>query len=258
MRVSWMIAIIVLSMMGCTSDPAWYRQSGTTPVPLSAVRDREAELSQLRTETATARVTAAKKEAEVLELRGTVTSLRRDTTELHQTVGDLRRAQQASVAELAALRKEREQLLHTKNEEQWKSLQEALATLTKDLEQVKQGLAAGTMHEVAPGNQSSPAVPLQQGLLDVPLDRFPATLAMVNPSLSMRKAGVGSQLRVINALAELTPLSHRIVQSGDTLLGIAKEAGVSVERLRRANHLQTDRLTVGQWLSVPAPMPPVQ
>lgn len=43
-----------------------------------------------------------------------------------------------------------------------------------------------------------------------------------------------------------------IVKSGDTLIGIAGRFGVSVKALRSANNLTTDRIKVGQKLTIPA------
>ena len=42
------------------------------------------------------------------------------------------------------------------------------------------------------------------------------------------------------------------VRSGDTLMRIAKQHGVTVKALRSANSLRTDQIKVGQKLKIPA------
>ena len=42
------------------------------------------------------------------------------------------------------------------------------------------------------------------------------------------------------------------VKSGDNLIKIAQQFGVTVRALRSANNLTTDRITVGQTLKIPA------
>ncbi len=51
------------------------------------------------------------------------------------------------------------------------------------------------------------------------------------------------------------PADTYVVRRGDTLFGIARERGVSVEQLRRWNRLSGNRIRVGQRLIVSAPNP---
>lgn len=44
------------------------------------------------------------------------------------------------------------------------------------------------------------------------------------------------------------------VRSGDTLWGLARNGGVSVEELKAANNLKSDNIWVGQQLVIPAPV----
>ncbi len=243
---------LTFSIMGCASEPVWYKQSGTSAVP--AVRDREAELAQLRADIATARIIGAKKEAELQELRRTVAGLRQDATTLHQTMAELRRAQEASAAETAALRKEREQLLHTKSDEQLNSLRDLVSTLTKDLEQLKQGLAAGAMSGAVPENQPSSAVPLRQGFLG-PLDQSEIILSEGRPSLSMRRVGRGGRLRMAGTLDGSGGSSPRIAEFDGSVHSIAKEAGMS---MRHGNPSIDNHVTPNFWSLTPALLPPVQ
>jgi LysM repeat protein len=52
------------------------------------------------------------------------------------------------------------------------------------------------------------------------------------------------------------PESSYIVKSGDTLTAIAKTHGVTIDGIRAANNLRTDRILVGQRLKIPAPANP--
>lgn len=49
-----------------------------------------------------------------------------------------------------------------------------------------------------------------------------------------------------------------VVKSGDNLTKIARQFGVTVEALRRANQLRTDRIKVGDKLKIPAPAAPAR
>jgi LysM repeat protein len=89
-----------------------------------------------------------------------------------------------------------------------------------------------------------------------------------NPGLNPTKMRIGQKLNIPAATvaaataptaaspttASLTTPSADTykVKSGDVLLKIAKEHGVSVKALRAANHLTTDRIRVGQTLQIPA------
>jgi LysM repeat protein len=43
-----------------------------------------------------------------------------------------------------------------------------------------------------------------------------------------------------------------VVKSGDTLVKIARQNHITLRELRAANNLKTDRITVGQKLTIPA------
>ncbi|HYR09048.1 MAG TPA: LysM peptidoglycan-binding domain-containing protein, partial [Longimicrobium sp.] len=44
--------------------------------------------------------------------------------------------------------------------------------------------------------------------------------------------------------------SH-VVQAGETLFGIARRYGVTVEAIRRANQMETDQVRTGQRIVIP-------
>ncbi len=87
-----------------------------------------------------------------------------------------------------------------------------------------------------------------------------------NPGVDSRKLKLNQKLNIpaattteagstSGAASNATPESGGTtytVKSGDNLTRIAKRFGVSVSALRTANHLQTDRLTVGKKLTIPA------
>lgn len=54
----------------------------------------------------------------------------------------------------------------------------------------------------------------------------------------------------VNQAASLA--THHTVQAGDTLLGLARSNGVSMEAIRKANNMDTDVVKLGQKLVIPA------
>ena len=52
------------------------------------------------------------------------------------------------------------------------------------------------------------------------------------------------------AIAAATKRMH-VIQSGENLWKIARKYKVSVEAIRKANHLETDKLRVGKQLIIP-------
>ena len=88
-----------------------------------------------------------------------------------------------------------------------------------------------------------------------------AQLRVLNPGRSEQVAP-GQRLRLSGAAAEtaaqqpaavpLPRLSTHTVQPGDTLFNISRRFGVTVEQLRRLNHLTSDHVKLGQRLVVQA------
>jgi membrane-bound lytic murein transglycosylase D len=54
----------------------------------------------------------------------------------------------------------------------------------------------------------------------------------------------------VKTLADSPKLSTHIVQPGDTLFSIARRFGLSLEELKRLNHLASDQVKLGQKLVV--------
>lgn len=80
-----------------------------------------------------------------------------------------------------------------------------------------------------------------------------ASPAPPNPASSpLSSSGSGGTASVPSS----SPPEFYVVQRGDTLSGIARRYGLSVNELRRMNHLKSDVIIVGQRLRVSGPVPP--
>lgn len=82
----------------------------------------------------------------------------------------------------------------------------------------------------------------------------PSALAAANPEVEPERLRTGTALRIPAADAAAARAArsqtHR-VGAGDTLWGIARRYGVSMQRLREANRLADDRVRLGQTLTIP-------
>jgi LysM repeat protein len=78
-------------------------------------------------------------------------------------------------------------------------------------------------------------------VLKIPAPSAPAATTGGAPGTALSPDASGTQVYV--------------VKSGDTLIGIAGRFGVSVKAIRAANNLATDRIKVGQKLTIPAKAP---
>ncbi len=96
-------------------------------------------------------------------------------------------------------------------------------------------------------------------------------LEAANPKLNPKKLHIGDKVEIPAATAKATALattaavvdgSAYVVKHGDSLGHIAKAHGITVSALKAANNLTTDRINVGQKLTIPtkaeaAPAAPV-
>ena len=91
-------------------------------------------------------------------------------------------------------------------------------------------------------------------------------LQEANPSVQPTRLRIGMKLQIPAAAAPSPSASARAfsngngersytVKSGDTLTSIASRNGTTVRALRNANNLNTDRIRVGQKLTLPAKAP---
>ncbi|RZK11317.1 MAG: LysM domain-containing protein [Hymenobacter sp.] len=83
----------------------------------------------------------------------------------------------------------------------------------------------------------------QQLRLTAPADATALPPATPAPATRRAKAEV-------KPLADGPRLATHIVQPGDTLFSIARRFGLSLEELKRLNHLATDQVKLGQKLVV--------
>ncbi len=88
-----------------------------------------------------------------------------------------------------------------------------------------------------------------------------AAVLAANPKVNPNRMQVGTKLTIPSSVAGTMaapslPGEPQVyeVRSGDNLTKIAKQFSVSVNELRSANGLKTDRLNVGQKLKIPAKM----
>jgi peptidoglycan DL-endopeptidase LytF len=79
-----------------------------------------------------------------------------------------------------------------------------------------------------------------------------AALAAANPQADPERIRTGQVLRIPGADPARRPgqRSH-VVRSGDSLWGIARQYGVTMEQVRRANRLPDDQVRLGQTLIIP-------
>jgi membrane-bound lytic murein transglycosylase D len=83
----------------------------------------------------------------------------------------------------------------------------------------------------------------QQLRLTAPADATTVTVATAAPAARRAKAEA-------KILADSPKLATHIVQPGDTLFSIARRFGMSLEELKRLNHLASDQVKLGQKLMV--------
>lgn len=79
-------------------------------------------------------------------------------------------------------------------------------------------------------------------------------LAAANPDVDPDRLRAGTVLRIPPAGAQPAPAARtHTVGPGDSLWGIARRYGVSMERIRAANGLKDEQVRLGQTLIIPAP-----
>ena len=243
-----------LGLVGCATSPLPPRLD-TIDEPRRAawiVQDREHALATLRGDMTSIRIAAAKKEAELQELRALVTQLRQENVESRQALLDANRTSEAQRTELAILKVERNQSaqskeLQGKSDQQLAVLQETVATLSQDLAQIKETIAISTaravVHELnaneRKGSELTPTRQTTERRDSIPL-HYKLTSGHMVPAVRILREDVG-----------VPQQSQVTVQPGDTLSGLARRHKTTVEALQAANGLQGDQLLVGQELTLP-------
>ena len=221
---------LVMLGVGCNSTPPGgigIFESQIQPVP--PVRDRGLELAVLRSEMAATRIAAAKKEAELLELRDLVRQLRLENAESRQAFLDLRDQAEHRQRDLVKDREVQERQAEAHATQDISVLKDTVSMLAQELGQLRQDLAMPPAKEqvkhIKPGSSLPPT------MLPMAMTVIPATVP------------------------DSSPLTVP-VQPGDTLASLAKRHRTTVEALRKLNVLKGDALIVGRALVLPMSQQP--
>lgn len=221
---------LVLFGVGCSSTlPA-----GTgTPEPqvqaATLVRDRGLELTTLRAELAATRIAAAKKEAELQELRDLVQQLRLENAESRQAFLELRDQAEQRQRDLIKAREAQERQAQAHSSQDLSVLKDTVMTLAQELGQLRQDLTKSLAKEQV---------------------KLPVARQQSAPTSTM------SPMALTVTASVPDPPSTITVQPGDTLLSLAKRHRTTVDVLRRLNVLTGDRLIVGRALVLPPSQQP--
>lgn len=207
-------------------------------------KEREQVVAALRADMAATRIAAAKQEAELQELRATVAYLRQETRDFQQTLLEARRTLEARDTEIATVKAAHDALAQMSSpgeqpESAGAALQQQVATLSQELQQVKQSLAVLTAQAT-----------VASASLDQFVVRGPAN-GMSVPSHESVPRDVVSAMYVVPSVSDRPTAPRVTVRPGDTLARIARRYQTTVDALRRVNGLPSHRVTVGQELQLP-------
>ncbi len=214
----------------------------------AVIRDARAEVATLRADLAAARISAAKKEAELRQLR--------------RQVAELRRATEAKEVELLTVRIERDRLLEMRNEAKAKlteltelrptgpapkatqaklrELESALVALSSEVAEIQKGLVQ--VRTSAQAKHEAPVVAAQTRRRTVLEPVADAAGRSSEPPFQVLASPVDEELQPI----------WLMIKRGDTLWRIARRSGLTVRALKEANGLDSDLIRIGQWLVIPA------
>lgn len=243
----------VLWLIGCSSSPLLPNRSLSDDARRAAriVQDRENELAAIRAEVAATRIAAAKKEAEISELRALVTQLRQENGESHQALLEARHVAEARQSELAALKVEREQLLPAKVEQdserrQLAELQNTVASIDEQLTYLKQTVAVTSHKATTPPAKLNDRMMLDGDRKKPLLNRKPVPDARAESGERIVPA-----VHILRDHDGPATKMHITVQPGDTIWSLARRHHTTVSALRAANGIPGDALIVGRELTLP-------
>jgi nucleoid-associated protein YgaU len=202
-------------------------------------------VATLRADLAAARISAAKKEAELRQLR--------------RQVAELRRATEAKEVELLTVRIERDRLLEMRNEAKAKQtesrptgpapkatqaklreLESALVALSSEVAEIQKGLVQ--VRTSAQAKHEAPVVAAQTRRRTVLEPVADAAGRSSEPPFQVLASPVDEELQPI----------WLMIKRGDTLWRIARRYGLTVRALKEANGLDSDLIRIGQSLVIPA------
>lgn len=248
---SVMVVLWLLLLSGCaalaTPDPELPATTGS----VARLRDREAALAVVRVDLAAARIAAAKKEAELQELRQVVAQLRQENAAAHQALLTLRREVDERQANIERRQVEQVEASQARKAETVSTLERTVAALMAEVGQLKDQLDHVTVavqgaHDPSPSGTGPRKRVVRQSQPDIP-PALPVAGSLGGGMVST------TRMKVDGVTAEST--TQITVQPRDTLWKIARRHHVSLAEIRRGNRLEGDVVQAGQLLIIPAPSP---
>jgi FOG: LysM repeat len=211
----------------------------TTDTLKVSVRDAQRTVAELRTDLEARRRELAEAQVARAQLEGRVREAERRVIEARQVI-ELQRE------ELAATRTERERVSRSSLQ-----LQGQMKRLQKQLSKAGISGLAHDGQETAPLS-SSGAMRKGQKAVPVPAQRNQPSEFLETPQVVATPANREPSSEVEE---QRPPTKHVSVKPGDTLWRIAQKYRVSVEHLRRFNHLTDNNIVIGQALWLPDDRP---
>lgn len=242
---------LILLDVGCRSASPAVTDTLEPPVQAAKpIRDRELELTILRAEMAATRIAAAKKEAELLELRDLVKQLRLENAESRQAFLELQAQSEQRKQNLEKEREEHARQAQVHATQDLSALKDTVVTLAQELGQLRQDLAKPVAKERVSYLKSSSLKPPESGL-HAQRSHSPQHMIAARQSASLQTAMSSVALTVMAPVPD--PHVTITVQPGDTLVSLAKRHRTTVEILRKLNALDGIPLIVGRELVLPTP-----
>lgn len=210
---------------GCASDRAAQAEAVANEACRradSVILETQTQMATLRSEMAAIRIEAAKKEAELQQLRRQVEAFQAERANLRQIHGEHQTAMEEQGETLQAVRRERDELAEAK-----RTLQAALARVS----------------DGAPASEAKPA--------PVPADNKLAALEASIVALTTQIQHLHGQGDGGSPDTPVQSVFSVRVERGDTLGKLAEHYGVSVVAIQEANGLTGDLILAGQRLFIP-------
>jgi len=197
------------------------------------MREREQELAALRADIASTRIAAAKQEAEVHELRATVSQLRQENGASHQALLEARRMIQTRDAEVVTIKAERDRFAQvsvppTLSERQLTLLQDTVASLSQELAEIKSAVA----------NAQTDRASMKQS-------------SLFAGSTQTATDGIIPAVHIMREDADRSKPSWVTVQPGESWWSLARKYRTTVNALRAVNGRVGSHVTVGEEIRLP-------
>ena len=245
-----------LGLVSCATSPLPSRVDRMEEPRRAAqvVQYREQELATLRADMAATLIAAAKKEAELQELRHLVQQLRLENTEFRQASLELRDQAEQRQRDLEKAQEEQARQAHAHSTQDLNVLKDTVVTLAQELGQLRQDLAKPVAKERVKSSNSGSSESSESGLHE-PRSHPPQRMRAARQHASASSAISPMALTVTDASVPDAP-STVTVQPGDTLASLAKRHRTTVEILRTLNVLTGDTVIVGRELVLPTSQQP--